>query len=77
MFPATDCMLHGGMQQLARVARASVGAGEGPPMEELLACVRNIRQVAMLLQQAGRRFKGPQGGEAAAVCIQAHWRSAL
>lgn len=45
-------------------------------MEELLGCVRNIRQVAMLLQQAGRRFKGPHGHQAAAVCIQAHWRSA-
>ena len=64
------------MQQLAQVAGASVGAAEPPPMEDLLACVKNIRQVAMLLQQPGRRFKGPLGQQAAAVCIQAHWRSA-
>ena len=63
-----------GVQQLAEVARGSVGAVEAPPMEKLLACVRNIRQVAQLLQQPGRRFKGPHGHEAAAVCIQAHWR---
>ena len=64
------------VQQLAEVARASVGAIEAPPMEKLLACVRNIRQVALLLQQPGRRFKGPAGPEAAATYIQAHWRSA-
>ena len=63
------------MQQLAKVAGASVGAVEPPPMEDLLACVKNIRQVAMLLQQPGRRFKGPLGHQTAAVCIQAHWRS--
>ena len=62
------------VQQLAEVAKASVGESAAPPMENLLACVKNIRQVALLLQQPGRRFKGPAGPEAAAVCIQAHWR---
>ena len=65
------------MQQLAEVAGASVKAGAPPAMEALLACVKNIRQVALLLQQPGRRFKGPTGLQAAAVCIQAHWRCAL
>ena len=46
-------------------------------MENLLACVKNIRQVALLLQQPGRHFKGPAGQEAAAICIQAHWRYRL
>lgn len=67
--------LYGDVQQLGEVARVSVGAVEAPPMEKLLACVRNIRQVAQLLQQPGRRFRGPTGHQAAAVCIQAHWRS--
>ena len=62
------------LQQLAGVATAGLGAGAPPPMEEVLACVTNIHQVALLLQQPGRRFKGPAGPEAAAVCIQAHWR---
>ena len=63
------------MQHLADVARASAKEGVPPAMEALLGCVKNIRQVALLLQQPGRRFKGPAGADAAAVCIQAHWRS--
>ncbi len=62
------------LQQLGEVARDSIGDSAPPPMEDLLACVKNIRQVALLLQQPGRRFKGPAGLQAAAVCIQAHWR---
>lgn len=62
------------VQQLGEVARESIGKSAPPPMEDLLACVKNIRQVALLLQQPGRRFKGPAGRQAAAVCIQAHWR---
>ena len=62
------------LQQLGEVARESMGKSAPPPMEDLLACVKNIRQVALLLQQPGRRFRGPAGPHAAAVCIQAHWR---
>jgi len=62
------------LQQLGEVARDSIGDSAPPPMEDLLACVKNICQVALLLQQPGRRFKGPAGPQAAAVCIQAHWR---
>ena len=54
-----------------------MGWGQAPGVEEVLSCVKNIRQVAMLLQQPGRRFKGPQGPNLAAICIQAHWRYAL
>ncbi|DBA85977.1 TPA: hypothetical protein ACH3X1_005515 [Trebouxia sp. C0004] len=61
-------------KQLGEVARDSIGKSVPPPMEDLLACVKNIRQIALLLQQPGRRFKGPAGPQAAAVCIQAHWR---
>ena len=62
------------VQQLGEVARESIGKSAPPPMEDVLACVKNIRQVALLLQQPGRRFKGSAGPQAAAVCIQAHWR---
>lgn len=58
-------------------AQHSMGWGQAPGVEEVLSCVKNIRQVAMLLQQPGRRFKGPQGPNLAATCIQAHWRYAL
>ncbi|DBA72938.1 TPA: hypothetical protein ACH3X2_009891 [Trebouxia sp. C0005] len=61
-------------KQLGEVAKESIAKSAPPPMEDLLACVKNIRQVALLLQQPGRRFKGPAGSQAAAVCIQAHWR---
>ena len=58
-------------------AQHSMGMGQLPGIEEVLSCVKNIRQVAMLLQQPGRRFKGPRGADLAATCIQAHWRSAI
>lgn len=55
----------------------SMGLGEPPGMEDVLGCVKNIRQVGMLLQQPGRRFRGPEGKDMAATCIQSHWRCGL
>jgi hypothetical protein len=48
--------------------------GHVPPVEQLLACIHNIQEVAAVLRIPGRRFQGPHGGTAAATTIQAHLR---
>ena len=48
--------------------------GQLPQMDEVLACLHNIQQLAVLLREPGRRFRGPSGEDDAAMLIQAHWR---
>lgn len=51
-------------RQLAELSMRSMGMdGEPVAMEDLLSCVKNIQQVAAVLQQPGRRYKGPGGTE--------------
>ncbi|KAK9811483.1 hypothetical protein WJX72_004683 [[Myrmecia] bisecta] len=59
---------------LAEVAAFSTAHNEAPLMEDLLVCLRNIRDVADILRQPGQRFKGPNGHTEAVVLIQAHFR---
>ncbi|GMH38300.1 hypothetical protein BSKO_06184 [Bryopsis sp. KO-2023] len=59
---------------IAEAANATLVAGEPCPMEELLACISNIQEVALILKQPGRRFKGIHGKQEAALMIQAHYR---
>ena len=52
-------------KQLAELSMESMAMGGEPvPMEDLLSCVKNIQQVAAVLQQPGRRYKGPGGTSA-------------
>jgi hypothetical protein len=49
-------------KQLAELSEESMArGGEVVPMEDLLGCIKNIQQVAAVLQQPGRRYKGPTG----------------
>lgn len=57
-------------------AAAGGGAGAAPALtvERLLGCIENIQEVALVLQQPGQRFRGPNGRAAAVVLIQAFMR---
>ena len=65
------CLL---LQALASLATSSTAKGKLPLMEDLLVCLYNIQEIAALLREPGRLFKGPEGQAAAATLIQACWR---
>lgn len=72
--PRTLRRLPGSLQRLAETAADAMALGVLPQMDEVLACLHNIQQLAVLLREPGRRFRGPSGEDDAAMLIQAHWR---